>query len=503
MQLQLPDSGPLPPTAQLVVGTQGTSMNPIVSLMIEPKDALNTTDLTLGGAPSWASQVEIALLDSCGNEVLSGIFPAATGTPLATVQTEILSMDFMVFGLEAGLSNPRLYCWLLDLMPTVTIPGVGSAMAAMVEIKAVGTAPADDGLGGLALMGMDLSSFTITDEAIGLWGNDHRAAGSAEFEYDALDRLTVSNIGSSGLDGVRAEPGILGCPGETVLLSELRFDTVPMPMPNGAQQTFTFELDAGLQMTETFTDAGPGVVSIDVAHLPASGTHLVQVWGNGSLVMQKQGVTDAIGTANAMPMGVDALMSVVTFPTGPTHGLRNRFDGPTQFNIDGQPAMGDELRILVDGPYSITQGPMWDFDIMAKDLPAFTLEGEVAVASPWEDLGFALDGAAGAPKLMGHGPLMGGELMALELTNAAPSAPCVLFASFVSNPVPFKGGVLCTVPPFLTLSLFTQPDGSLYLAFPWPPIVPSGAVIYHQYGIADAGAPVGVALSNCLKGTTP
>lgn len=121
----------------------------------------------------------------------------------------------------------------------------------------------------------------------------------------------------------------------------------------------------------------------------------------------------------------------------------------------------------------------------------------------WSDLGFALAGGAGEPLLSGTGNLTGGSPTSLDLTNAAPTALAVLFLATSSSPVPFKGGTLAAFPFASSVSLNTDASGALPLAFGWPSGVASGSVLVVQYGIADAGAPLGVALSNALLGTTP
>jgi hypothetical protein len=121
----------------------------------------------------------------------------------------------------------------------------------------------------------------------------------------------------------------------------------------------------------------------------------------------------------------------------------------------------------------------------------------------WTDLGRALAGVSGNPSLVGTGPLSTGSAGSLDLTNAAPSAICVLFVSLVSSPAPFKGGTLCAFPAVATLPFFTDPSGALPLAWTdWPSGL-SGLSLFFQYLIADGAAVAGVALSNCEEGDVP
>ena len=56
---------------------------------------------------------------------------------------------------------------------------------------------------------------------------------------------------------------------------------------------------------------------------------------------------------------------------------------------------------------------------------------------------------------------------------------------------------------FAVISLFTNPGGSLPLAWPTWPGGLSGLSLYFQYAIQDAGAVCGVALSNALRADVP
>jgi hypothetical protein len=123
--------------------------------------------------------------------------------------------------------------------------------------------------------------------------------------------------------------------------------------------------------------------------------------------------------------------------------------------------------------------------------------------SPWTDLGRALAGVSGDPALVGTGPLTTGSAGSLALTNAAPSAACLLFISLSSSPVPFKGGTLCANPFLATLPLATNGAGGLTLPWASWPSGLSGATIFFQYAIADGAAIHGASLSNCEEGDVP
>ena len=121
----------------------------------------------------------------------------------------------------------------------------------------------------------------------------------------------------------------------------------------------------------------------------------------------------------------------------------------------------------------------------------------------WTDLGFALAGVAGDPHLFAGGPLTCGSLNLLSLSNAAPLATAGLFLAFSSTPTPFAGGTLVPFPfigPFLFV---TGPTGEIPISFVLPPGLPPGTEMYLQWGIDDAAAVSGIALSNAVRGDVP
>jgi hypothetical protein len=120
--------------------------------------------------------------------------------------------------------------------------------------------------------------------------------------------------------------------------------------------------------------------------------------------------------------------------------------------------------------------------------------------SSWSSVGIGLAGASGAPALAGTGTLVAGGSASLALSGAAPSAPCMLFVSLSSSPVPFKGGTLYAFPALLQVPLATNAGGGLTLPFVWPSGVPSYVEFFFQYAIKDAAAVNGVSLSNALSG---
>jgi hypothetical protein len=125
------------------------------------------------------------------------------------------------------------------------------------------------------------------------------------------------------------------------------------------------------------------------------------------------------------------------------------------------------------------------------------------VPSIWIDQGSALAGASGDPLLLGDGSLEDGSQNVVLLSNAAANAPAILFVAPSSVPTPFKGGVILPDPSIPPTFGVTSAEGGIKFRFIMPPGMPSGTEVWLQWGVADAAAAKGVALSNAVKGTSP
>ncbi len=123
---------------------------------------------------------------------------------------------------------------------------------------------------------------------------------------------------------------------------------------------------------------------------------------------------------------------------------------------------------------------------------------------PWADVQQGLAGGALLPpELSGEGTLVPGTPMALVLAEAAPSAPTFLVVGFSQLGAPFKGGTLVPAADLLAGPFLTDALGALALGGPWPFGLPSGANLWLQAWVTDAGGPQGFAASGALKLTAP
>jgi hypothetical protein len=128
---------------------------------------------------------------------------------------------------------------------------------------------------------------------------------------------------------------------------------------------------------------------------------------------------------------------------------------------------------------------------------------ELGPVQPWTNMSFSLAGVTGIPGLYGTGSLAAGSSNAIDLINAAPSAPAGLFLALSGAPVPFKGGMLLPVPTLALYVLTTSAAGDISLPFVMPAGAPAGTELWLQYAILDAAAVQGVSLSSAIRGVTP
>lgn len=503
---QLPDPATLPTSTQFSAGYASCQGGLVFAVNAQPAPGGTGWRYVLGVVPSWVQGVRVLAFDADGNKLASADLPATPGTTLYTMGDPGTPVSNRIAGFEAAETDPTVWCTFSDVPVAVTIPGRGAVPAIHTESVLLGTPPSGAGLCEVELTGKSVAptNFSLSDEALGVFGHAHRAAsGDEKFVLDnVLDTLQVSNIGSSGLDGVCiTQPWQMptGTPPTFQEVSGLgvEFESLGMPASSGLSVSFDGG-DAGLRGL-TFERVGS---QIQTSVVGFSGPRLVQVLSGGAVVGQQTLGIDNIALGQMPPANVELLGSIVTTQTGPSHGVQARFPSGSVFDIGGQILTGDTLRVLA----LASTGPLypagWETQILAHGIPALTIKAEPVVETPWQDLGFALAGSLGEPQLTGHGLPQANGIIAIELDGGRPSAFSILFVSFSSTPTPFKGGTLATVPVALSVPLTTDPLGELLLSGAWPAGLPVGAPVFWQLGIADAGAPAGAALSNALQMTT-
>ena len=121
----------------------------------------------------------------------------------------------------------------------------------------------------------------------------------------------------------------------------------------------------------------------------------------------------------------------------------------------------------------------------------------------WTDLGGGTSGIAGVPALSGSGPLQPGWPIALDLVQAPPGAPMLLWLSFAPTPLPGFGGTLHALPAATQFLLAANGSGSLHATATWPGGIAPATSVWFQVLVKDSSASPGLTLSNGLRATTP
>ena len=127
------------------------------------------------------------------------------------------------------------------------------------------------------------------------------------------------------------------------------------------------------------------------------------------------------------------------------------------------------------------------------------LAAMLAIQDVWFDLGSALPGASGAPKLVGLGTLGPDSSNELRTSDVAPSTTGLLVAAFRTVNSPFLGGILVPAPALL-VPYSSDAAGEATWAFVWPAGMPPGLDLYAQAWFLDVTGPQGATASNALRG---
>ncbi len=124
-------------------------------------------------------------------------------------------------------------------------------------------------------------------------------------------------------------------------------------------------------------------------------------------------------------------------------------------------------------------------------------------AGVWADLGGALPGTSGAPRLEGRGTLVGGAQVTLRLRDGASAASVALVVGLDTTNVPFRGGVLVPAPDAVLWLGVTDDRGAVRVEGRWPVGLTDETTVVFQAWLEDDGGPAGYAATNGVGATTP
>ncbi|HTE06907.1 MAG TPA: delta-60 repeat domain-containing protein [Planctomycetota bacterium] len=232
--------------------------------------------------------------------------------------------------------------------------------------------------------------------------------------------------------------------------------------------------------------------------------------GDGKLLIDFGSFSQAAHALLAQPDGKLVVVGFADTESSDSDFLLARCDGSGA--LDASFGVGGKVRTSFGNLNGGAFGAALQTDgrIVAAGFQAtFTSVGvELAVArylgdSPWTNLGGALAGIAGPPRLAGTGTLFPGSSGGLSLAAAAPSAAGALFFALDSTPAPFHCGTLVPVPVLGTVLLLASATGTASVTWSSWPAGLSGLDLFLQAAVQDAAAPCNVALSNALLADVP
>lgn len=138
--------------------------------------------------------------------------------------------------------------------------------------------------------------------------------------------------------------------------------------------------------------------------------------------------------------------------------------------------------------------------------PVLSTAGAAHVlALNWEDLGFALAGTHGDPRMLGVGPLSPLSRLSLSVESTLASTSTFLVVALARIDLPFAGGTIVPAldPPLgFILVVPTDAGGEWLIDTVWPTGVPAGIDLFFQTWLEDASGVAGYASSNALRGRT-
>jgi hypothetical protein len=346
---------------------------------------------TLGGVPD--QEVGTLHIEKVGSDIEYTADFTSVGSTTQTI--EVYNQGTLVFT-TSGHSGPALSmpdwlkCFLRgcppdDWRPTfgsstaITIPGSGTAIGDEVRIIAENVTTPPDRLSSTILQAKDISEVTLTNETTSGFiryfkGLAHATVGDAALSIDEAGNLAVSNIGSSGQDGVETRLPPPDGSGSPVEHEVFMMDIDPLnSLPSGAflhitstgtlsglpgQEVGTLHIEkvgSNIEYTADFTSVG-------------STTQTIEVYDQGALVFSTSGHT---GTAISMPDWLKCFLRGC-----PPDDWRPTFGSSTAMTIPGSGmVVGDEVRIIAE---NVTTPPdsLSKTILVMKDLTGITYTDE-------------------------------------------------------------------------------------------------------------------------------
>ena len=371
---------------------------------------------------------------------------------------------------------------------------------------------------GLQLQSADTGELTVSNIAQGFQGGAFTGTDQALLGENG-GIIKVSNLGSSGCDGVSIDMGDGQGPGTSI--DGGRLDLAPLasggPVPTGA--TFEVIVDATVQGEQhdgfasiKCTKGVPG--SFDTLEFGCDPKLVAVTWFYelrlaGQLVASGDPASVASFSADRFLDG----LAGIAFGNGADaigdmdgDGISDIAVSPSVASVDGSLYLFDELRLVMDASQAWKVSAITQVTLQATLLPEFSITQYVDKATPKLNLG--------ATHRRGHvtilkeplslgGPLTEGHVSALMLDDGPPNQPGIVCLGLAANPTSLKGTTVMPVPFLAVLEFSTDATGGIDLPFVWPAGIPAGFQLFSQVVTVDPFPGAKVWGSNAIQMIAP
>ncbi len=256
----------------------------------------------------------------------------------------------------------------------VTIPGGPTIQADTLVLTPDNPTLLVDFISRVDLRAADIPMFTILDEALRLFDRDHRSIGAATLQSSSSGHLTISNIGSSGKDGVSIDLG------DTDEGFEVELAPVDLSVPGTgitveAVGRFNGSPGTSLGTAGCMNNGGMVQAFADFSTLGASGVR-IEAYFQGQFQGTESVPFGTVGTVTQGPLGPPRITGCGKLPPDPPCFVV-LVDPPGVFTPTGstQSFQFDCVRLLAAGTMGSIDS-LSRFDVQGVDLSAFQADDE-------------------------------------------------------------------------------------------------------------------------------
>lgn len=373
--------------------------------------------------------------------------PLQVGLVLASLAAA--DIDVEPFRKVLGAAIPQYRATLhLPAATSIDVAGAGGAVLAdELRIAALLPAVMVGPVASTRLLGVDLGSFTIHDEAVGYFTHDHEVLGNTSL-LGTVTELSLLGFGPSGQDGVSVSLGELR-PG-------IHLGVAPLDLtPGGRSLDVLFTgslggvpvvslLQAGITSSSATLD-----VSVDATFLAPLSLDVI-VYDHGDAVGTVNLPASAGVVANVSSAGGPVLLSDLGMLPPLAPGFDLVFTGLVNITPSGSPTLlGDELRVVAVSPAAPVDG-VTSFQLFGTQLSGLSLNCESGYNVT--EYGHGCPGTGGfVPRLRVTGCPQANQKITLEIDRAL--AGSVSFVFIGVNPVELALAGGCTLNVFPVLAL--------------------------------------------------